>query len=63
MKRNIAEYKVTKNARRCTTEREHSQTTAAWANQYKTTPDANVSIPSEWAVDEAKAWVDNGSKL
>lgn len=37
--------------------------TAAWAEQHKTYPHTNVTAPSEDQTDEAKDWVDNGSKL
>ncbi|MGM9530491.1 CDIF630_02480 family spore surface protein [Intestinibacter sp.] len=37
--------------------------TAAWADQSKFYPHTNVSAPSEDQTDEAKDWVDNGSKL
>ncbi len=37
--------------------------TAAWADQSKFYPNTNVSAPSEDQTDEAKDWVDNGSKL
>lgn len=37
--------------------------TAAWAEQHKFYPHTNVSAPSEDQTDEAKDWVDNGSKL
>lgn len=63
MERNISECKVSNNAKSSSKQKQHSQNTAAWANQFEMTPDANVSIPSELAVDEAKGWVDNGSKL
>lgn len=63
MEKNIDENKVSNNKRSYTKKSRFSQSTAAWANQYETTPDANVSIPSDIAVKEAKDWVDNGSKL
>lgn len=63
MEKNIAEEKVSDNARSLTEKSRFSQSTAAWANQHEMTPDANVSIPSDFAVSMAKDWVDNGSKL
>lgn len=63
MKSNIAESKVSNNKRSFTKKSRFSQSTAAWANKNHVTTDANVSIPSDSAVNEAKDWVDNGSKL
>ncbi len=63
MLENIAKTKVSKNERRQSVKTRFSQSTAAWANQHKMTPDANVTIPSDFAISEAKDWVDNGSKL
>lgn len=40
-----------------------SQSTAAWAQAGLNTPKANVSIPDNNAVNNAKEWVDNGSRL
>lgn len=37
--------------------------TAAWAEAYKVYPHTNVTAPSEEQTEEAKDWVDNGSKL
>lgn len=37
--------------------------TAAWANIDSLQPESKVSIPSLDNVEEAKEWVDNGSKL
>ncbi|SET19862.1 CDIF630_02480 family spore surface protein [[Clostridium] polysaccharolyticum] len=63
MEFNVAEGKVKNNARSFNTKTRISQTTAALAEHYKATPEANVTIPSGEAVSEAKDWVDNGSKL
>ncbi|HAU87630.1 MAG TPA: DUF3787 domain-containing protein [Lachnospiraceae bacterium] len=63
MENNIDKNKVSNNKRSHTKKSRFSQSTAAWANQTKVTTDANVSIPSDYAVNEAKDWVDNGSKL
>lgn len=41
----------------------NSEETAAWANETKTVKDSKVSIPSEYEVEKAKNWVDNGSQL
>lgn len=37
--------------------------TAAWTNTLRTTEDANVPIPDEDSVVEAREWVNDGSKL
>ena len=37
--------------------------TAAWADQHVIYPETNVTAPSEEMTEEAKDWVDNGSKL
>lgn len=37
--------------------------TAAWADREKIYPETNVTAPSEEQTEEAKDWVDNGSKL
>lgn len=41
----------------------NSEETAAWANEEKSVNDSKVSIPSEYEVEKAKNWVDNGSQL
>ena len=41
----------------------NSQGTAAWANIDSLKPESKVSIPSLSSVEQAKDWVDNGSKL
>ena len=40
-----------------------NQVTAAWADIDKLQPESKVSIPSLNNVEEAKDWVDNGSRL
>ncbi|HCL2575873.1 TPA: DUF3787 domain-containing protein [Clostridioides difficile] len=40
-----------------------NESTAAWADVEKLKPHSKVSIPSIKGVEEAKDWVDNGSKL
>ncbi|MGX9755958.1 CDIF630_02480 family spore surface protein [Clostridioides sp. ZZV14-6044] len=40
-----------------------NESTAAWADVEKLKPHSKVSIPSLNSVEEAKDWVDNGSKL
>lgn len=37
--------------------------TAAWTKESRMTQKANVSIPDTSAVEHAKEWVDNGSRL
>lgn len=37
--------------------------TAAYANIYREISNSNVSIPDEKSVEDAKEWVDNGSRL
>lgn len=41
----------------------NNEGTAAWANIEKEIPESKVSIPSEYDVEKAKNWVDNGSQL
>ena len=41
----------------------NNEATAAWANECETEANSKVSIPSLDSVEEAKEWVDNGSKL
>ena len=41
----------------------NTQVTAAWADIDKLQPESKVSIPSLNNVEEAKDWVDNGSRL
>lgn len=36
--------------------------TAAWSNDEKLQDRTNVIIPSDYSVNKAKNWVDNGSK-
>lgn len=45
------------------TSQSDSQSTAAWAGTDHHTPKSNVSIPGTSAVEHAKEWVDNGSRL
>lgn len=39
------------------------ENTAAWADEKSTLGISNVSIPSDYDVEKAKNWVDNGSQL
>lgn len=41
----------------------NNEGTAAWANIKKIQDESNVAIPSDYNVEKAKNWVDNGSKL
>lgn len=41
----------------------NNEYTAAWADNNELKKDSNVSIPSLSNVEEAKEWVDDGSKL
>lgn len=41
----------------------NNEATAAWREDCETTPMSRVEIPSDENVDEAKDWVDNGSRL
>uniref|UniRef100_UPI002FE50408 DUF3787 domain-containing protein n=1 Tax=Faecalimicrobium dakarense TaxID=1301100 RepID=UPI002FE50408 len=41
----------------------NSESTAAWADIDKLKPHSKVTIPSLDNVEEAKDWVDNGSRL
>ncbi len=41
----------------------NNEATAAWADIDKLKPESKVSIPSLNSVEEAKDWVDNGSRL
>lgn len=63
MDENISAVKVSQNQRSCHTGKTHSSNTEAWANIENATEESNVSIPSDFAVDLAKEWVDDGSKL
>ncbi len=40
-----------------------NESTAAWAGTDHFAPKSNVSIPKIRAVEDAKEWVDNGSRL
>jgi len=40
----------------------HNEGTAAWANDEKLQDRTNVLIPSDYSVNKAKNWVDNGSQ-
>lgn len=44
-------------------DRLYNEATAAWTNISRTVSKDNVSIPNEDSIDEAKDWVDNGSRL
>lgn len=59
----IAQNQVDSNERIHSIKKKRSSATEAWANQAEMTSNANVSIPSDDAISEAKDWVDNGSKL
>lgn len=37
--------------------------TAAWSDTDKIIPESEVTVPSESQVENAKEWVDNGSRL
>lgn len=41
----------------------NNEGTAAWADIDKLKPESKVSVPSLSNVEEAKDWVDNGSRL
>uniref|UniRef100_N2AIX7 DUF3787 domain-containing protein n=1 Tax=Eubacterium plexicaudatum ASF492 TaxID=1235802 RepID=N2AIX7_9FIRM len=45
------------------TSQSDSQSTAAWAGTDHYAQKSNVSIPKTSAVENAKEWVDNGSRL
>lgn len=51
------------NKRLLSTVRLNNNYTAAWTDKGKIYKNTNVTAPSEDQVDEAKDWVDNGSKL
>lgn len=51
------------NKRLFSTERLNNNYTAAWTDKGKIYKNTNVTAPSESQVQEAKDWVDNGSKL
>lgn len=51
------------NERLKTHKQQNNQINAAWANIESLKLQSNVSIPSMDAVEEAKDWVDDGSKL
>lgn len=41
----------------------NSEGTAAWSNSEQITDTSQISIPSDYEVEKAKNWVDNGSQL
>lgn len=41
----------------------NNEGTAAWAEEKDALPKSQVEIPSVANIDEAKDWVDNGSRL
>ncbi len=41
----------------------NNEGTAAWTEDSEIMPVSNVEIPAEGFVEEAKDWVDNGSRL
>ncbi len=53
----------THNQRILATARTDNESTAAWAGKGCLAPKTNVTIPSASAVEHAKEWVDDGSKL
>lgn len=63
MHENLGAVKVSQNQRSLHTGKMHSYNTEAWANREDSTEESNVNIPSDFAVDLAKEWVDDGSKL
>ena len=40
----------------------NNEGTAAWANDEKFQDRTNVNVPSDYSVNKAKNWVDNGSQ-
>lgn len=63
MEKNIAENNSKDNKRSHSKISHMSSSTEAWADHELTTSEAEVPIPSLDAIDDAKDWVDNGSKL
>lgn len=53
----------TNNQRMNKTTESDNESTAAWAGTGHYAPKSNVSIPNSTAVENAKEWVDNGSRL
>lgn len=41
----------------------NKENTAAWANMDEIDNDTNINFPSEYFIQKAKNWVDNGSQL
>lgn len=41
----------------------NNEGTAAWSDDDKTIANSQVTIPADSCVEEAKDWVDNGSRL
>jgi hypothetical protein len=41
----------------------NQESTAAWANSERSPENTKINIPSEYEIEKAKNWVDNGSKL
>lgn len=53
----------TRNQRINKTSQSDNEATAAWTGEACHAPKSNVTIPSSSAVEHAKEWVDNGSRL
>lgn len=53
----------THNRRIGKTSKSDNEATAAWASPGRFVPGSNVSIPGNSAVEHAKEWVDDGSRL
>ncbi|QAT42790.1 CDIF630_02480 family spore surface protein [Aminipila luticellarii] len=41
----------------------NNENTAAWSNAEQAAEQTDVNIPSEYSIEKAKNWVDNGSQL
>lgn len=51
------------NARLNQSDDTNCEMTAAWNNMEQIDKETNVNIPSEYQMEKAKNWVDNGSQL
>lgn len=63
MNKNNNQLRGKDNMRQTSSTPTDNEGTAAWANEETKLKNSEVSVPSTDCVDEAKRWVDNGSKL
>lgn len=63
MEKNLTEGRIQENQRSDSSKTHLSSITEAWANEETFSDESNVSIPSQDAIEDARDWVENGSKL